>query len=225
MTKFQIKCSCLKCKQETTTGQLTRCHKTECPTHKNVKRGRVGHPVGIPAWNKGLTKEISPIILAQSIKQSIRQKEEYATGKRLPLIQSEKSRQNTSERMSLHNPGGKSKWFQVSGKRVQGTYEKRFAECCEAENIHWEKVKTNNHIFKYYREGKVKSYAPDFYLPQFILYVEIKGFWWGDDEVKMKLVKQQHYDKNVVIIYGKERLDYICEDIKNRLPLEPVWSW
>lgn len=77
------------------------------------------------------------------------------------------------------------------------------------------------------RRGAVGHPAgtPDFYLPQFILYVEIKGFWWGDDEVKMKLVKQQHHDKNVVIIFGRDKLDYLCEDIKNRLPLEPVWSW
>lgn len=190
-----------------------------------MRRGAVGHPAGTPAWNKGLTKETSPIIRTQSIQQSIRQKEDYASGKRLPSIQSEKSRQKTSERMSLHNPGGKSEWFLVSGRRVQGTYEKKFAECCEDEGIQWEKVRTNNHIFKYEKEGKVRSYAPDFYLPQFILYVEIKGFWWGDDEVKMKLVKQQHHDKNVVIIFGRDKLDYLCEDIKNRLPLEPVWSW
>ena len=80
-------------------------------------------------------------------------------------------------------------------------------------------------LFKYNSNGITKSYAPDFYIPNFDLYVEIKGFWWGDDENKMKTIKSQHGDKNLVVILGKSKLDYICENIRKLLPLEPVWSW
>jgi hypothetical protein len=111
----------------------------------STKRPR-GHQVSVPAWNKGLTKETSPIILEQSIQQSYRQKKEYLSGKRVPSVQTEKAKQSLSERMSLHNPGGRSKWFSVSGRMVQGTYEKQFAERCDEENILWEKVSTNNHV-------------------------------------------------------------------------------
>ncbi len=135
------------------------------------------------------------------------------------------ARKILSEKQSLNNSGGKSKWFDVAGKRVQGTYEKQFAEQLEVEGILWEKVKTNNHIFKYVWEGKVRSYAPDFYLSELNLYVEIKGFWWGNDENKMIAVKEQHADKNLVVIFGKEQLDDVCINIKERLPVKPLWTW
>lgn len=180
--------------------------------------------LGKTGWNKGLTKETDERVLRNSINAAKVTREQFKNGRKNSPM-SEENKRKLSERQSLNNTGGKSKWYIVANQKVQGTYEKQFAEKLEMENIEWYKISTSNHIFRYFIDGKEKSYAPDFWLPKFNMYVEIKGYWWGDDENKMNIVKEQHQDKNVVIIFGKKRLDYICENINEYLPLEPVWSW
>ena len=146
--------SCLLCRRVFIGNRSLKSHITQIHNREvknDTKRPR-GHQIGAPAWNKGLTKETSSIILEQSIQQSARQKIEFSSGRRVPSVQSENAKQSTSERMSLYNPGGKSKWFSVSGRMVQGTYEKQFAERCDEEGIIWEKISTNNHIFKYFKD-------------------------------------------------------------------------
>lgn len=185
----------------------------------------VGRPKGIDAWNKGLTKDTDGRVRQNSDSVSKTLREKVSNGTYIPRRMCASARQILSEKQSLNNSGGKSKWFDVAGKRVQGTYEKQFAEQMEVESILWKKIKTNNHIFKYIMGGKIRSYAPDFYLSELDLYVEIKGFWWGNDEDKMVAVKEQHSDKRLVVLFGKEKLDEICENIRERLPLEPLWAW
>jgi predicted nuclease of restriction endonuclease-like RecB superfamily len=189
-----------------------------------IKKFR-GHKVGTPAWNKGLTKETSESVKQYSESLSKTWQKQIQEGSYVPRKMGNKARLELSELQSLHNRGGKSKWYEIDGQKVQGTYEKQFAEQLVKEGIDWEKIKTNNHLFKYKVDGKIKSYAPDFYIPSMNLYVEIKGFWWGDDETKMKTIRDQCKDKKVIVIFGKEKLDSICKSIKELLPLEPVWLW
>lgn len=199
---------------------MTQMHSVEIKD--TSKRGK---PIGSPAWNKGLSKETDDRVRknGESISKTVQTN--VANGTYNPIIMGEDARQRLSERQSLRNSGGKSKWYDVNGKKVQGTYERDFALALEDQGILWDKIATNNHIFKYFQNGKIRSYAPDFYLPEFNIYVEIKGFWWGDDEEKMKCIKEQHHDKKIIVLFGKEKLDSICKNIRNFLPLEPVWSW
>ena len=117
-----------------------------------------------------------------------------------PTVMGQDAKRRLSERMSQHNPGGKSKWYEVSGKKVQGTWERNFALYCNENNIAWDRCKP----WKYVLDGKIKSYTPDFYLPAFDLYVEIKGRWWGNDRAKMDAVIEQHPDKKILIIEKQE---------------------
>lgn len=218
---------CCHCGNDIITSRL-KVHESKCiemQLKRNKPKKKAGHPKGQPAWNKGLSKETDDRVKknSESVAKTLRQK--VLDGTFIPSIPGEKARQATSERQSLFNSGGKSKWYIVANQKVQGTYEKQFAECLEAESIVWTKVKTHNHIFKYEKDGKLRSYAPDFFLPELNLYVEIKGFWWGNDEEKMNIIKTTHQDKNVIVLFGKQKLDSICENIKEKLPLEPVWSW
>src|SRR6056297_3547706 len=50
-------------------------------------------------------------------------------------VMGEEARKRQSERMSKQNPGGKSKWFEINGKKVQGTWELNFAKHCNENNI------------------------------------------------------------------------------------------
>lgn len=117
-----------------------------------------------------------------------------------------KARKRQSERMSENNPGGKSKWFELDGKKVQGTWELNFAIHCNENGIAWERCKP----WKYVMDGKVRNYTPDFYIPSKNLYIEIKGRWWGDDRRKMDCVIEQHPDKNILII-EKEQYNKLLE--------------
>lgn len=183
-------------------------------THKRNKENNKKH-----GWNKGLTKYTDERVAKTGVTLSLVMKGKPGRH------QTEAEKLATSERMSLHNPGGKCKWYTVANQKVQGNYERLFAECLEIENIQWEKIKTNNRIFTYTENGKIKSYAPDFYLPSFDCYIEIKGFWWGKDENKMRIIREQHQDKKLIVIFGIDKLTKICENIRENLPLEPVWSW
>lgn len=120
-----------------------------------------------------------------------------------PTVMGTDARRRLSERMSQHNPGGKSKWFEVNGKKVQGTWERTFALYCNENNIIWDRCKP----WKYVLDGKTKSYTPDFYLPAVNLYVELKGRWRGNDRAKMDAVIEQHPDKKIFIIEKEQYND------------------
>jgi len=53
-------------------------------------------------------------------------------------------------------------------------------------------------------KGKNRTYRPDFLLVDSAEYIEIKGYMWNEDEIKMKLVIEQHADKNIKILYKKD---------------------
>lgn len=119
-----------------------------------------------------------------------------------PNRMSAEKRLEHSKRMSEHNPGGRSKWYEVSGKKVQGTWERDFAMTLDSQQIEWQRCKS----IKYVDGDAIKRYTPDFYLPLRNVYIEIKGHWWGNDRHKMNLVLDQHSDKTIIIIESYDDL-------------------
>lgn len=117
-----------------------------------------------------------------------------------PSRMSFEARQKLSKRMSENNPGGKSKWFEISGKKVQGTWERDLALYFDKHNIKWNRCTSIPYII----DGITRHYTPDFYLPETDIFVEVKGYWWGNDKIKMQLVIEQHNDKSFRIIEGGE---------------------
>jgi hypothetical protein len=145
--------------------------------NKPWNKGKTGVQV---AWNKGLP------------------------GTFLGKKHSDESKQKISEKLSINNKGGRAKWYEVAGQNVQGTWERDIALKFEQLSIRWIKLKTNKHTLKYEMTGKVRSYTPDFYLPDYDMLIEVKGFWWGDDKEKMKIVLNTHPDKKIVIVEKDE---------------------
>lgn len=129
----------------------------------------------------------------------------YKMGRRKIPARNEKFLEELSLSQSSKNRGGKSKWFEIAGKKLQGTWERNMALKFEELNINWIKPTVNKDIWRYEIDGKIKSYTPDFYLPDYDLFLEIKGYWWGNDKEKMKNVIEQHMDKKLIII---EKDDY-----------------
>lgn len=123
------------------------------------------------------------------------------------------ARKNASYRMSECNPGGKSDWYIVNNIKVQRTWERDFALWCNANNIIWERCKP----LTYYIDNKRRNYTPDFYLPEYDLYIEIKGYWWGNDRAKMKEVIGQYPNKKIKIIENTNWKEALClNKMKNK---------
>lgn len=199
---------CIICKRICIGPRSLKSHYTQ--THINnetvIKKKR-GRPFGTLAWNKGLTKYTSEIIKRCA---------ENAKGKPGTFIgrkHSEESKRKISAKLSINNKGGRCKWYAINNQLVQGTWELNVGKVLTEHNIEWLKIKTNSYTFKYYMNDKMHSYTPDIFLPQYNLYLEIKGFWWGNDKEKMKCVITQHPNIKIKIIEINEYKKILTGDI------------
>lgn len=122
----------------------------------------------------------------------------------------EETKRKIGEKLSINNKGGRAKWYEVSGQKVQGTWERDIALKFEDLGIKWKKLKTNRDTLEYVMDGKIRHYTPDFYLPDYDVLLEVKGHWWGRDREKMDIVIETHKDKNIVLI-EKEQFQKILQ--------------
>nr|WMM95260.1 endodeoxyribonuclease I [Methylophilales phage MEP432] len=58
---------------------------------------------------------------------------------------------------------------------------------------------------KYIKPVKTHTYTPDFYLPKQKIFIETKGLFTSADRQKMKLVKEQHPDKDIRFIFSNSK--------------------
>ena len=58
---------------------------------------------------------------------------------------------------------------------------------------------------KYTKPQKIHTYTPDFYLEEQDIYLETKGLFTSADRQKMRLVKEQHPEKDIRIIFSNSR--------------------
>ena len=87
--------------------------------------------------------------------------------------------------------------------KVRGTWELKYGIYLNNKNILWKRKV----YLKYENEGILKTYSPDFYLPETNEYIEIKGFFSDYDKEKMKLVDE--YNNIKVIVLQKKDLENI----------------
>lgn len=123
------------------------------------------------------------------------------------------ARKELSIQQSLKNRGGKSKWFDVGGVKVQGTWEKKVAEKLTELNIKWVKPTHNKDIIEYTIDNKVRRYTPDFYLPEYDQFLEIKGYYWNNDRLKMQAVIEQNPIIKIFIMRENEYKKFLCGEL------------
>ena len=58
---------------------------------------------------------------------------------------------------------------------------------------------------KYTKPQKIHTYTPDFYLEEQNIYLETKGLFTSADRQKMRLVKEQHPEKDIRLIFSNSR--------------------
>lgn len=203
---------CQICCKELKSEKALRAHNWRAHTEEG-KVHKVPSPKGRSSTRKGLTKETSEAIkrISEKVKATVNQ--QIINGTFIPRRMGIEARQKLSIEQSLHNRGGKCKWFDYNGQKLQGTWEYNVAIKLDELGIKWYKPIVNRDVWKYTINSKMRSYTPDLYLPELNLYLEIKGYWWGNDKEKMKAVLEQHSDKTVVILEKEEYNKLMCGEL------------
>jgi len=108
-------------------------------------------------------------------------------------------------------PVGKCKWYSYEKKdgsicKVQGRWELAYASWLDQNNInfiaHRGRISYNN------VEGKMRSYYPDFYLPDSDLYIDVKNeYHYSLDKEKFNLIVEQNSDIKIKILFKKDLED------------------
>lgn len=112
------------------------------------------------------------------------------------------SKENVSGRVKMHSVTTKNGLL----VKVKGSWEKLVAESLELLSIEWTNSITP---FAYTWRGKQHSYFPDFYLPLYDLFIEVKGFKTTRDEAKWKSVSRLLIIESREIQGIKEKADYL----------------
>ena len=75
---------------------------------------------------------------------------------------------------------------------LQGSWERDVANFLNLKNIKWERPKNS---FTYIFENKQKEYFPDFFLPDYNIYIEVKGW-----KQKKDFKKWKYFPKKLLVI-------------------------
>lgn len=132
------------------------------------------------AWAKGLTKETDQRIKNMSVELSRSKKGMIGR----PHSEDTKQKMSSKRIQFLETHSKHCEWFLVGDTKVQGTLEKKFAEFLLTTGVKFER---NRLRFQCHRR-----YTPDFFLPEYNLYVEIKGFLYDKDKEKLRRVLKEN---------------------------------
>lgn len=84
---------------------------------------------------------------------------------------------------------------------LMSSFEIRYYEWLTNNKIKWKKPES---IFYVDPIGKTHWYKSDFHLIDSDEIIEIKGYFWNNDKIKMKWVTEQHPELNIKILTKKE---------------------
>lgn len=98
----------------------------------------------------------------------------------------------------------KIKWYKIKNIKqeefiVRGNWEYEIAEILNNENIYW----IRKIYLKYVKNEVIKTYCPDFYIPEYNIYIEVKGYFSQVDKEKINLVINQN-EINLLLIFEKD---------------------
>jgi hypothetical protein len=154
-------------------------------------------------WSKGLTKDTDERVLKASIvlSQSMKGK----PGR--PHTEETKRKLSEKRIVFLENNSKHCEWFSIGGIRVQGSLEKKLAEFFVEKKIEFDRKKV------FYQ--KHRRYTPDFYLPEYDFYVEVKGFLYEKDKEKLRnVLLENNIDIRIVFKQDIDKISTI-EDLLN----------
>lgn len=189
------------CGKEFLKSQSLNAHYSHCIIHRSGKLPITNRGGG--GWSKGMTKENNEGVKKMSSTLSITR-----TGKK----HSEKTKTILSNKRIMfleENPNSNVKWFIVNNGirdiKVQGKWELTIANWLNSNNIKWDRIR-----IKY--DGH-RTYTPDFWLPEFNFFIEVKGWLRNEDIIKMnKVVMENSIDLRILNKELYNKLDTITFD-------------
>lgn len=209
--------NCKYCEKECKNENSLRNHERMCKQNPNrqesafIAYNKKKITGEITVWNKGLTKETDERLAKAGIKIS-----QSNTGK--PGRKHTEEEKAYLREVALKNKFGgfnmRKKGIMYNNTKLDSSYEVLLAQNLDANNIKWERCKR----FPYVINGKLHYYTPDFYLPEYNIYLDPKNDYlinninpilgYSDIE-KIEVVSAQNNIK--IIILNKEQLtwDYI----------------
>lgn len=94
-----------------------------------------------------------------------------------------------------------------NGITLDSSYESKVVRELDANNVRWERPKS----LRYLLNGQIRRYIPDFYLPEYDIYLDPKNdYLIKKDRLKISLV--ENYNDVKVIVLNKDNL--VWEKIK-----------
>lgn len=163
-------------------------------------------------WNKGLTKETDERVAknAETLRNNIRSGKIKQNRSHHTEEFKEKQRQRAKE----NHLGGWHASIKIiyNGVRLDSSYELRVAKSLDEHNVQWTRPKPFIWIDD---NGNDHRYYPDFYLPEFNIYLDPKGdhiinkvnLRTGLTDIE-KINKVQEQNNIVIIILDKDHLDF-----------------
>lgn len=207
---------CKWCNKECKNTNSLRQHEIRCkenPNHITVKptygyKGKVG-------WSRGLNKETDERV--KNISKGVNKYLETHPGTFLGKKHSDKTKQIMSKNARENNfqsHWGFRKSYPYNCLTLQSSYEVETAKSLDANNVIWNKPKYG--LFEYIDNlGKVHTYTPDFYLPEYDVYLDPKNDFLINninpalgysDKEKIEWVSKQNNVK--IIILDKNQLTW-----------------
>jgi len=106
------------------------------------------------------------------------------------------------------------KWYKVKNIKgeefiLRGKWELNVAEILNNNEIYWIRKVYIQYIDS---DGIIRTYTPDFYLPNLNRYIEVKGYFSEKDQNKIQRVKKQN-DINLILIREKDFNERLIENI------------
>lgn len=161
---------CKYCGKECKNKNSLAQHECRCKENPNRYTDNIGKNNGMygkPSWNKGLTKETDNRVLESSIKISHALK--GCLGRKLTDVE----KYNLSLKAKERGFGGRfyHQGILYNGIMLDSSYEVAVAKSLDDNHIQWTRCKR----FPYYYNNKLHYYTPDFYLPQYDVYLDPKN--------------------------------------------------
>lgn len=214
-------CYCQYCGKECKNLNSLKQHQARCKMNSNrihIDGSKYSHT----AWNKGKTKDTDNRL----VKQGENFKNNYYSGKFKTWntgktkdtsdsikLAAEKISNTIKEKIKnddWHLSFSKARTQIYKDIKFQGIWEVEFAKYLDKLNIEWIRPTEK---FEYIYNNETCYYLPDFYLPIYDLYIEIKGYPTDRDFAKWDNFP---LDKKLDIYFGDELKSMnIVDDIKN----------
>lgn len=166
---------------------------------------------GKAPWNAGLTSNTDERVrrsretLARNIALGVTKPGKQ--GKPLSAATKEKISEARAKYLNEQGSGGfKSvKWFKTVDSfgnecSLRGTWEVKVAEWLNLNGVRW----TRRHYLKYFDGTVNRTYAPDFFIPEDNLVIEVKGFFSERDKAKMRLVQEQNPQTTFKMLFEQD---------------------